>query len=99
MAFTTSSVVVGAVPDFLAGVVLVWIFGVRLHWFPVAGRSGLSSFVLPVVALAIGPAAILARILRVELVAVLQADYVRTARAKRLPALGGLPRDTRCPTP
>ena len=87
LAFTTSSVVVGAVPDFLAGVVLVWIFGVRLHWFPVAGRSGLSSFVLPVVALAIGPAAILARILRVELVAVLQADYVRTARAKRLPAL------------
>ncbi len=37
-------------------------------------------------ALAIGPAAILARIVRVEMLAVLQADYIRTARAKRLPS-------------
>jgi peptide/nickel transport system permease protein len=42
--------------------------------------------VLPVLALAIGPAAVLARIVRVEMSAVLHADYVRTARAKRLPA-------------
>ena len=35
--------------------------------------------------LAIGPAAILSRIIRVEMVAVLEADFVRTARAKRLP--------------
>ena len=41
--------------------------------------------------LAVGPAAVLARIIRVEMVAVLQADYVRTARAKRLPARGDLP--------
>jgi peptide/nickel transport system permease protein len=43
--------------------------------------------VLPVLSLAIGPAAVLSRILRVEMIAVLQADYVRTARAKRLPAM------------
>ena len=42
---------------------------------------------LPVVALAIGPSAILARIVRVETLAVLETDYIRTARAKRLPAL------------
>lgn len=87
LAFTTSSVIAGAIPDFLIGVLLVWIVGVRLHWLPVAGESGVDSFVLPVVSLALGPAAILARILRVEMVTVLQADYVRTARAKRLPAL------------
>ena len=46
----------------------------------------------PVLALAIGPAAILARIVRVEMVAVLEADFVRTARAKRLPARTRLPR-------
>lgn len=86
LTFTTTSVVLGVIPDFLIGVVLVYIFGVHLNWFPVAGKAGLTSFVLPVLALAIGPAAVLARILRVELVAVLQADYVRTARAKRLPA-------------
>jgi peptide/nickel transport system permease protein len=86
LTFTTTSVVLGAIPDFVLGVVLVWIIGVHLHWLPVAGESGVGSFVLPVVSLAIGPAAILSRILRVEMVAVLQADYVRTARAKRLPA-------------
>jgi peptide/nickel transport system permease protein len=87
LAFTTTSVLLGAIPDFLVGVVLVWLVGVQLHWLPVAGKAGFASFVLPVISLAIGPAAILARILRVEMIAVLQADYVRTARAKRLPAL------------
>ena len=86
LAFTTTSVILGVIPDFLIGVVLVYVFGVHLHWLPVAGKSGASSFVLPVIALALGPAAVLARILRVEMVSVLQADYVRTARAKRLPA-------------
>lgn len=87
LAFTTTSVLVGAIPDFLVGVVLVWIVGVHLHWLPVAGRSGVDSFVLPVLSLAIGPAAVLSRILRVEMIGVLQADYVRTARAKRLPPI------------
>ena len=43
------------------------------------------------VALALGPAAVLARIVRVEMLDVLQADYIRTARAKRLPARADLP--------
>jgi peptide/nickel transport system permease protein len=84
LAFTTSSVVIAAIPDFLLSVGLVYIFGVSLGWLPVAGRSGPSSFVLPVVALAVGPMAVLARIVRVEMLAVLEADFVRTARAKRL---------------
>jgi peptide/nickel transport system permease protein len=87
LAFTTSSVVVGTVPDFMIGVGLVYLFGIRLQWFPVAGNDTPSSYVLPVAALAIGPAAILARLIRVEMVAVLQADFIRTARAKRLPHL------------
>ena len=47
--------------------------------------SGPESYILPVIALAVGPAAVLARIVRVEMLSVLDADYVRTARAKRLP--------------
>ena len=86
LAFASTSVVLGAVPDFLIGVALVCIFAVNLGWFPVAGREGPSSYVLPVLALAIGPAAVLSRIVRVEMLAVLDTDYVRTARAKRLPA-------------
>ncbi|MBM6404538.1 ABC transporter permease [Phycicoccus sp. CSK15P-2] len=85
LAFTTTSVVLGTIPDFLFGVALVYVFGVGLGWLPVAGASGASAYVLPVLALAVGPAAVLSRIIRVEMVGVVEADYVRTARAKRLP--------------
>lgn len=85
LAFTTGSIVVATVPDFLIGVGLVYLFGIRLGWLPVAGNDSAASYVLPVVSLAIGPAAILARIVRVEMVGVLEADFIRTARAKRLP--------------
>ena len=85
LAFTTTSVVLGIVPDFLVGVLLVYLFGVNLGWLPVAGNDTPSAYVLPVLSLAIGPAAILARIVRIEMVTILEADFVRTARAKRLP--------------
>lgn len=86
LAFSGTTVVLGSIPEFLLGVGLVAFFAVRLGWFPVASRSTPSSYVLPVLALAIGPGVSLARILRVDMLAVLQADYIRTARAKRLPA-------------
>ena len=86
LAFTTSSVALGIIPDFLVGVGLVYVFGVSLGWLPVAGNDSPEAYILPVLALAIGPAAILARIIRIEMVTVLEADFVRTARAKRLPA-------------
>ena len=86
LSFTSTTVILAAIPEFLLAVGLVYVFAVKLHWLPVAGRGGLSSYVLPVISLAIGPAAVLARICRVELLAVLQTDYLRTARAKRLPA-------------
>lgn len=84
LAFSGTSIAVGAVPEFLLAVSLVYVFAVELGWLPVAGQSGPSSFVLPVLALALGPAVALARILRVEVLTVLQTDYVRTGRAKRL---------------
>ena len=88
LVFAGTSVVLGSIPDFLVGVGLVYIFGVNLGWLPVAGNDTPSAYVLPVLALALGPAAILSRIVRVEMVSVLEADFVRTARAKRLPASG-----------
>jgi peptide/nickel transport system permease protein len=85
LGFTSTSVFLGTVPEFLVGAALVYVFGVRLGLAPIAGRAGPGSYVLPVLALAIGPAAVLARITRVETLAVLEADFIRTARAKRLP--------------
>jgi peptide/nickel transport system permease protein len=85
LGFATGSVLLGAIPDFLLGVAFVSVFAVGLHLLPVAGRGGPATYVLPVLSLCLGPAAILARIVRVETLGVLQTDYVRTARAKRLP--------------
>jgi peptide/nickel transport system permease protein len=86
LTFTSTTVVLAAIPEFLLAVGLVYVFAVKLAWFPVASRTNAASYVLPVISLAIGPAAVLARICRVELLSVLQTDYLRTARAKRLPA-------------
>ncbi|SFR26102.1 peptide/nickel transport system permease protein [Lentzea waywayandensis] len=86
LAFTSTSVVLAAIPEFLLAVALVSLFAVQLGLFPVAGNDAAGSWVLPVLALAIGPAAVLARIVRVELLSVLGNDFVRTARAKRLPS-------------
>ncbi|MEV4313100.1 ABC transporter permease [Actinocrispum sp. NPDC049592] len=85
LAFTSTSAVLAVIPEFLLAVGLVYVFGVQLGWAPVAGRAGFGSYVLPVLSLAVGPAAVLSRIMRVEMLTVLDADHVRTARAKRLP--------------
>lgn len=60
---------------------------VALRIFPVAGDLGPQSYVLPVLALALAPTAVLLRIVRVETLKVLATDYLRAARAKRLPAV------------
>jgi ABC-type dipeptide/oligopeptide/nickel transport system permease component len=86
LAFTASTGLVVTIPQFLLAVGLVFVFAVLLHLLPVAGLNGPSSLVLPVLALASGPAALLARIVRVEALKVLGQDYVLLARSKRLPA-------------
>ncbi|WP_029136830.1 ABC transporter permease [Nakamurella lactea] len=86
LSFTTVSIVVSAIPEFLLAVGLVYLFAVTNPWFPIAGMDGPASFVLPVAALALGPIAAMSRIVRVEALAVLGLDFIRTARAKRLPA-------------
>lgn len=86
LAFTTATGAFASIPSFLLAVALIYLLAIRWRIFPVAGESGVSSYVLPVAALAIGPAAALARIVRVEGLKVLDEDYIRTARGKRLPA-------------
>ena len=71
-------------PSFWSALVLITVFAVRLSWFPVAGASGLRSQVLPIVTLALAPAAILTRFTRAAVLGALGTDHVRTARAKGL---------------
>ncbi len=86
LAFTGTTGLLNTVPDFVLGTALVASFAVGLGAFPVAGQDGPSSYVLPVIALGLGGAATLARVVRVESLKVLDEDYLRTARSKRLPA-------------
>ncbi|WP_207099917.1 ABC transporter permease [Paracoccus shandongensis] len=80
-----------ALPNFWFAMLLVLVFAVRLRWLPAGGFPGwsdpgaaLKSLILPVVALALPQAAILARVLRSALVETQAQDYIRTARAKGL---------------
>uniref|UniRef100_A0A831TFR2 ABC transporter permease n=1 Tax=Thermorudis peleae TaxID=1382356 RepID=A0A831TFR2_9BACT len=74
-----------ASPSFLIGIVLIFVFSVRLSWFPSNGYGSIQHLVLPALTLAMITMAALGRIVRSSLLEVLQADYVRTARAKGLP--------------
>ncbi len=85
--FNSVTAALALIPEFLAGILLVYLFAVTLDLLPVAGRSGFSSYILPVIALSFGPAAGLTRIVRAETLSVLQQDYVRTARSRRMPAV------------
>jgi peptide/nickel transport system permease protein len=86
LGFTATTGAIAAVPSFLLAVALVYLFAVTVHAFPVAGRGGASSYVLPVASLSLAAVASLSRIVRVEGLRVLEQDYIRTARGKRLPA-------------
>ncbi len=83
-AYTSASGLLSVIPEFLIGVGLVFVFAVHSQMLPVAGRSGPSSYVLPVLALSIGVSAGMSRIVRVEALTVFDQDYIRTARAKRM---------------
>jgi peptide/nickel transport system permease protein len=83
--FTFIAGVFSSVPSYVLAMCLVALFAVTFPLFPVAGADGVSSLVLPALAIGIPVAAVLARIIRAEALNVLQSDYVRLARSKQIP--------------
>jgi len=73
-----------SIPGFFLAYLLIYVFAVRLHLLPVFGSVGPKSMVLPAVTLAVGPTALVSRLLQKALVEELGDDYIRTARAKGL---------------
>ena len=71
-------------PSFVLGLLLVLVFAVTLGWLPSGGNDHWQSAILPVVTLAAGSAAVLARFTRGAMVEVLGQPYIRTASAKGL---------------
>jgi oligopeptide transport system permease protein len=77
-----------AVPNFVVAPVLTLILGLWLRWIPVGGWRGpeLDYWLAPIIALCLPQIAFIARLTRGSMIEVLRANYVRTARAKGLPA-------------
>ncbi len=79
-----------SVPVFVVGYALIWLFAIKLNWFPVQGyrRIGqgvvpwLMQLVLPWCTLATIYVALIARVTRASVSEALTEDYIRTARAK-----------------
>lgn len=73
-----------SIPTFWMGPMLILVFSLWLGWFPVSGREGWASLVLPAITLGAAMAAILSRMIRSALLEILNEDFIRTARAKGL---------------
>ncbi len=82
-----------SIPNFLMAIILIYIFGMWLQWLPVTGYERLSdglwlnlrNFILPALSFALAEWTILTRVLRADMIGVLQEDYISMARAKGMP--------------
>ena len=74
------------IPNFVVAPLLILVFAVTWRILPAGGiTAGWTSFILPIVALALPPTAYIARLTRASMIEVLRSNFVRTARAKGLP--------------
>ncbi|WP_339149373.1 MULTISPECIES: nickel ABC transporter permease [unclassified Sutcliffiella] len=73
-----------SIPSFWFGLMLMYIFSVKLQLLPVAGWDSWQHIILPALTLGAGGAAIVARMTRSSMLEVIRQDYIRTARAKGL---------------
>lgn len=85
----SSMMVTMVMPSFWVGIILIIIFSIRLKILPVAGYgsstpSHIQHLILPALTISLGLSPILIRTLRTSILDALQADFVRTARAKGL---------------
>ncbi len=73
-----------SIPNFVMGPLLILIFALWLGWFPVSGKEGWLSLILPALTLGTALAGILSRMVRASMLEVLEEDYIRAARARGL---------------
>jgi peptide/nickel transport system permease protein len=79
----TSFVTVSA-PQFVVSLLMLYVFAVKLGWFPIGGYGTFQHLVLPAITLGILGSGWYSRMMRSSMIDVMRADYIRTARAKGL---------------
>src|SRR3989475_2964154 len=83
-ASTVATVLGQATPGFWLGLMLIYVFSVKLRWLPTGGTGTLAHLVMPSVVLAAFFSARIARLTRSAVLEVLGEEYILTARAKGL---------------
>ncbi|MCD8225194.1 MAG: ABC transporter permease [Clostridiales bacterium] len=76
---------IAAIPSFVLGTVLLFVFALKLNLLPSYGINSWQSYIMPMVAIAIPPAAQNMRFTKSSMLEAIRQDYVRTARAKGAP--------------
>jgi peptide/nickel transport system permease protein len=79
-----ASFVAVSAPQFVVAILFLYVFAVKLGWFPIGGYGSFSHLVLPSLTLGLLGAGWYARMMRSAMLDVLRQDYIRTARAKGL---------------
>ena len=79
----TGAIVGISIPSFWLGLMLMYVFSIRLGWLPVSGTD-FKNLILPAITLGLANAAAVSRLTRSSMLDVLSQDYMRTARAKGL---------------
>jgi len=74
-----------SIPNFVLTVLMMFLFAVVLKLLPTYGLSSWKHYILPVIGLAFGPIAYIARLMRSSMLEVMRQDYILTARAKGVP--------------
>lgn len=74
-----------SLPSFWLAIVMIWIFAVKLGWFPTSGRGGFDHMILPGIALGWFSVASFMRLTRSSMLNVLDSEYIKLARIKGLP--------------
>jgi peptide/nickel transport system permease protein len=71
-------------PQFVVGLLMLYVFAYLLGWFPLSGFGSLQHLILPALTLGIAGGGWYSRMIRSSMIEVLRHDYIRTARAKGL---------------
>lgn len=80
------TLILWTIPTLVLAFVLQYVFGIKLHWFPVAGiQSGWTSYVLPCLTIGILSAASLGRLGRSSILDNMTGEHIRAANARGLP--------------